>query len=171
MSRRRAHRGDWLDLIIDRVKMPNQSIIDRFHLIQFHHEAVATVITDSDKRILMVESYRYPINGTSWEIPAGGIDEGETPLQAGRREVFEETGYRTKNHKYLLKFHPLTGASAHVFHLTQCEARGAQTGRPDPAEVASVAWFSKSRIKSMIRKGEIIDGFTLTGLLYYFSEL
>lgn len=170
LKSRRAHHGDWLDLHIDRVQMPNKNIIEQFHVIKFHHEAVATVITNSKKQILLIQSYRYPIDGTSWEIPAGGIDKGETPIQAGKREAFEETGYITKNHRYLLRFHPLTGASAHVFHLMQCEVKGSQVSEPDPSEVCAIQWFSTTQIKEMIRNGGIIDGFTLTGLLYFLSK-
>ena len=57
---------------------------------------------DERKRILLVRQYRLPARSILWELPAGNLDAGETPLQAAKRELKEETGYRAKKWKKLV---------------------------------------------------------------------
>ena len=44
-----------------------------------------------------------------WELPAGRVDEGETPLQAAKRELVEEAGLRAKKWAKLAEFYPSPG--------------------------------------------------------------
>src|ERR1700730_1861993 len=61
------------------------------------HKGSAVVMpVDAKKRILLVKQYRLPARSYLWELPAGKLDKGETPLQAAKRELTEETGYRGK---------------------------------------------------------------------------
>ncbi|RZM13374.1 NUDIX hydrolase [Lactobacillus delbrueckii] len=46
-----------------------------------------------DDHVLLLKEYRYPVGSWQYEFPSGGIDEGEEPSQAARRELLEETGY------------------------------------------------------------------------------
>ncbi len=55
-------------------------------------------------RILLVRQYRLPAGKFLWELPAGKVDEGENALQAARRELIEETGYRAKKWTKLASF-------------------------------------------------------------------
>lgn len=49
------------------------------------------------QELVMVRQYRFATRELSWEIPGGIIDPGETPLEAGERELREETGYTGAN--------------------------------------------------------------------------
>ena len=51
---------------------------------------------DEKKRILLVRQYRLPAERYLWELPAGRLDPGETPLKAAKRELAEETGYKAR---------------------------------------------------------------------------
>ena len=61
---------------------------------------------DEEERILLVRQYRLPAQQYLWELPAGRVDPGETPLQAAKRELMEETGYRAKKWRKWLSFTP-----------------------------------------------------------------
>ena len=61
---------------------------------------------DEKKRILLVRQYRLPADAYLWELPAGKVDEGETPLQAAKRELIEETGYRAGKWEKLVSSFP-----------------------------------------------------------------
>src|SRR5690242_2172945 len=55
-----------------------------------HGPAVAIVAVGSDDHLTLVRQRRVPAGGPLLELPAGGIDEGESPLDAARRELAEE---------------------------------------------------------------------------------
>src|SRR5258708_19912678 len=90
-----------------------------------HEGSAVMMAVDDRKRILLVRQFRLPARQNLWELPAGRLDEGETPLQAARRELVEETGYRAKKWKKLVMFYPSPGyvaAKITIFlapHLTE----------------------------------------------------
>src|SRR5579872_5404609 len=74
-----------------------------------HPGSAVMMAVDDRKRILLVRQYRLPARQYLWEMPAGKIDEGETALQAAKRELIEETGLRAKKWKKLALFYPSPG--------------------------------------------------------------
>src|SRR5712691_13475274 len=67
-----------------------------------HRGSAVMMPVDQKGRVLLVRQYRLPARRYLWELPAGRVDEGETPLQAAKRELGEETGYRAKQWKKLV---------------------------------------------------------------------
>src|SRR6201995_3504860 len=61
-----------------------------------HPGSAVMMAVDEKKRILLVKQFRLPAETDLWELPAGRIDPGETPLQTAKRELIEETGYKAK---------------------------------------------------------------------------
>ena len=62
-------------------------------------------------RILLQRQYRYPIASWQWELPGGFVDEGETPAEAAKRELREETGYEADDLTSLGAFYPSFGST------------------------------------------------------------
>jgi ADP-ribose pyrophosphatase len=164
LARRVIYRNSWLNLYGDRVRLPGGRIVPRFHVLEVKEPSVACVAEDGAGRVLMVRSYRYVTGRLEWEVPAGRVDRGETPLAAARRETREESGYETRNHKLVYTFYPINGLSNKIFHVVRCRA-GEKTGRPDPNEVKAVRWFSRAAVRRMIRAGRLKDGYSLAALL------
>ena len=70
-----------------------------------HHGGSAVMMpVDKKNRILLVKQFRLPAGQYLWELPAGRLDPGETPIQAAKRELIEETGYRAKKWQKLAEF-------------------------------------------------------------------
>ena len=69
-----------------------------------HAGSAVMMAMDDKKRILLVRQYRLPAEKYMWELPAGKVDEGEKPMQAAKRELAEETGYKARKWTKLVSF-------------------------------------------------------------------
>lgn len=85
-------RPPWLKVRHDKVQLPDGRINPDFYVLEYPDWVNVIAITD-EGLFVMERQYRYGIDGTYYEIPAGTMEEGETPEQAARRELEEETGY------------------------------------------------------------------------------
>src|SRR5215471_10107771 len=74
-----------------------------------HRGSAVMMAVDGGDQILLVRQYRLPARQYLWELPAGRLDEGETPLRAAKRELAEETGITAKKFERLLTFFPSPG--------------------------------------------------------------
>jgi len=133
-----------------------------------HHHGSAVILPRfSDGRIVLVRQYRLAAGAELWELPAGTVDEGETPLQTARRELAEETGYRSSKWRKLAAFYPSPGIIAERMTLFLAENIRPGAARPEADERIAVESFAMRALLRMMRDGEICDAKTLVGLLYW----
>jgi len=120
---------------------------------------------DDHKRILLVRQYRLPARRYLWELPAGRVDEGETTLQAARRELMEETGYRARSWKKLAEFYPSPGFLAEKMTIFLATELTEGTQSPMEDERIETRWFSARELDQLIGSGKMIDAKTQIGFL------
>jgi ADP-ribose pyrophosphatase len=130
-----------------------------------HPGSAVVMPVDDRKRVLLVRQYRLPALKYLWELPAGRVDAGETPLQAARRELAEETGYRARKFQKLAVFYPSPGFLAEK--MTIYLATGLTEGKKTPMEDERIQtrWFTSKEIDGLIRSYKIIDAKTQIGFL------
>jgi len=130
-----------------------------------HRGSAVMMAVDGRDRILLVRQYRLPARQYLWELPAGRVDEGETPLQAAKRELAEETGYRARTWKKLAEFYPSPGflAEKMTIYIATGLTEGVQTPMED--ERIQTRWFSADEIDRLVERGKILDGKTMIGFL------
>ncbi len=138
-----------------------------------HPGSAVVMPVDERNRVLLVRQYRLPAAKYLWELPAGRVDKGETPLQAARRELAEETGYRARKFKKIAEFYPSPGflAEKMTIYLAKDLTAGEQTPMED--ERIQTAWYSAREIDRLIETGKILDAKTQIGFLKwkrYFSK-
>jgi len=132
-----------------------------------HAGSAVMMAMDDKKRILLVRQYRLPADDYMWELPAGKVDDGEKPMQAAKRELAEETGYKARKWTKLVSFFASPGYVQErmtIFlatDLTQGEAT------PMDDEQIETRWFKRKEVAQMIRDGKIQDGKTIIG--YYLA--
>lgn len=132
-----------------------------------HGGSAVMMPVDDRGRILLVRQYRLPARQYLWELPAGRVDEGETPLKAARRELVEETGYRAKHWDKIAIFYPSPGFLAEK--MTIFLATGLTAGESTPMEDERIEtrWFTPPELRAWIKSGKIIDAKTMIGFFRY----
>src|SRR5580704_16889104 len=120
-----------------------------------HHNGSAVMMAvDDRKRILLVRQYRLPAEGYLWELPAGRLDAGEKPLQAAKRELIEETGYRAKKWTKLASFLVSPGYVSERMTIFLARDLTAGEAHPMDDERIQVEWFKSKAIAEMIESGK-----------------
>ena len=128
-----------------------------------HNGSAVMMAVDDKKRILLVRQYRLPAGKYLWELPAGKVDEGETPIQAAKRELIEETGYRAKKWEKLVSFFPSPGFVAEKMTIFLATGLTAGTATPMDDERIEARWYKRKELADMIRGGKIEDAKTIIG--------
>lgn len=170
LRRRTVYESPWVRLHQDDVRLPDGSIIDGHHVVDFLHPVVGVLPIGTDDRILMIEQYRFISDTTGWAIPVGRAEEGEELVDAAQRELHEEAGYHAETLEYVGDYHPIIGSSDLAFHIFFGYGME-QSGKPTtPHEILQVAWFHPAEVWSMIEANAIYDGMALTSLLWHFAR-
>ena len=82
----------WLTARMDKILLPNGRIMPEYYVLEYPDWVNITAVTKEGK-IVMERQYRHGARRTCFEIPSGVMEKGETPLEAAKRELMEETGY------------------------------------------------------------------------------
>ena len=130
-----------------------------------HPGSAVMMAMDDKKRILLVRQYRMPADKRLWELPAGKLDDGEKPLDAAKRELAEETGYKAKKWTKLASFYPSPGFVQEKMTLFLATGLTAGDATPMEDEQIETRWFKRKEVHQMIREGKIEDAKTIIG--YY----
>lgn len=165
LDRTVIYESDWVSLYSDRVKMPDGRILDTYHKLHYPHESVSVVIINEKDEILMIQSRRYVTSRLEWEVPAGRIENNESPEDAARRECFEETGCTLKDLTYLCCHNPSNGMSDLTLHVFGARV-DTETSHIDENEVNVKRWMAKDKVLAMLRANETRCGVSMLALLY-----
>ena len=140
---------------------PSGFEIHRF-IVRHPGSAVIMPVDDKD-RVLLVKQFRLPAKRELWELPAGRLDPGESPLKAAKRELREETGYRAKKWVKLASFWATPGYVDEKMNLFLALDLTPGAAQPIDDERIEIRWFLKGELGELIREGKILDGKTIIG--------
>ncbi len=162
-ARKTIYRGAIVDLGVETVRLPNRRTVE---LEIVRHPGGAVVIAeDARGNIALLRQFRHAAGGWIWELPAGLIEVGETPLQTAQRELREETGCVAVDWRalgVLLMTPGFCDERLHVF----C-ARELTIGAParEEDELMELHWTPPARAVQMAVGGEMDDAKSVAALL------
>lgn len=172
INTKKGFKGDWIDLNVDKVGLPDGKIIN-YEALYYHRAGVGIVAENDEGKIILVKSYRYINDYTGWEVPAGTVPPDQHHSDCILQELKEEAGCEVprENLTYTGSYYPSIGSSSQIFHCYYARGVTQVTEQFDTNEILDVKWFSKEEIINLIKNGEIKDGFSLTLLLMRFNNI
>ena len=132
-----------------------------------HPGSVVILPLLADGRIVMIKNFRFSVERTLWELPAGTRDPHEPVLSCAARELEEETGYRAGSLVPLLEFYPAPGLSDERMHAFVATDLTPVAQKLDATEQIEVFPLAREEALDMLRSGAIEDAKSISVLLYH----
>jgi ADP-ribose diphosphatase len=115
VSRRTTQVSPWIEIIEREVEFAPGATTEIYHAVG-QQDYIAIVARTPDETIPIVRQYRPALENYTWELPAGMVDNGESPADACRRELFEETGFPARAVHVLGSYAPCTARLSNRIH-------------------------------------------------------
>ena len=164
LNSREVYRNPWLSLREDEVLRPNGS--PGIYSVVETRIAAGVVVLTLEWDIVLVGQYRYPTDQYSWEIIAGGTDDGEEPLAAAKRELAEEAGLIAKEWHHvgvdLQMSNCITAEMGQIYIAQDLEETDLA---PDETEELQLKRIPFAKAVAQVESGELTDGFSVMGIL------
>jgi len=134
-----------------------------------HSDCVAVVVIDDRDNVLLVRQFRHPVEKSLLEIPAGGIDPGEEPVDSVRRELQEEIGYLPRKIESLGGFYSIPGYGTEYLHCFVATELVPGRLLAEDTEDIELVRVPLDEIPRLIASGEICDAKSIAALLMFLS--
>ncbi len=157
------YRGKIVNLRVDDAELPDGTTALR-EVVEHPGGVCVAALTDKEE-LLFVEQFRYPYMETVLELPAGKLEYGEDPFEAGKRELLEETGAAAKNYRDLGKLYPTPGYCGEIIHMYLAENLTFSEQHLDEDEFLEVRRIPLETAFQMVMRNEIRDSKTQVGIL------
>jgi ADP-ribose pyrophosphatase len=159
LSSEKAFKGKVFSVDRDRVKMPNGRTV-MVDVVR-HAKSVVLVPVPEPGHVILIRQYRYAVNKFLWELPAGSVDEGESPEEAAKRECHEEIGLVPSTIVRLSAMYPTPGYCDEemiFFRAIGLRAPAPDSPhKPDADEDITAQTVTLADARAMVKRGEIVD--------------
>ena len=163
-----VYDGRIIKVEVDNVELPNGKTAKRE--VVNHNGGVTILPLTNDDEVVMVSQFRYPYNEELLELPAGKLEAGENPLEAGKRELREETGAVAEEYTDLGLVYPSPGYCNEKIYLYAATGLTFFDQHLDDDEFLNVVRIPYETALNMVLSGKIKDGKTQVAILKY-SEI
>ncbi len=119
-------------------------------------------------KVVLIRQWRHGSQAPALEIPGGLVDPGETPLEAGARELTEETGFQARELIHLGKVNPnpaLFSNTCHTFLALDAELKGPP--QLEDSEEIEVLTVEQDELPAMVKDGRIDHCIVIAALSFF----
>ena len=156
-------KGRIINLRVDDALLPDGTVAKR-EIVE-HPGGVCVAALTENNELMFVEQFRYPYAEVVLELPAGKLEYGEDPFEAGKRELREETGTIASEYEDLGKLYPTPGYCGEIIWMYAATGLSYGEQSPDDDEFLTVEKIPLNKAVEMILSGEITDAKTQAAVL------
>ena len=158
-----SYHGVIVNVRLDEARLPDGSTAKR-EVVEHPGGVTVAALTDNDE-LMFVRQFRYPYSEVLLELPAGKLEYGEDPFEAGKRELREETGAVAEHYIDLGKFYPTPGYCGEIIHMYAAKGLSFTSLDLDDDEFLAPERIPLEKAVEMVMNNEIRDGKTQTAVL------
>lgn len=169
LKRELVSKGAIIDYYHDIMEIPNGKTAT-WDFID-HKGAAAVVAVKPDGKLVMVRQYRNALERDTIEIPAGGLNPGESMKEAAIRELKEETGFETDEVEFLLSIRTTVAFCNERIDIFLAKNLTPGEQNPDEDEYVEIEEYTLEELVEMINRGVIQDSKTVSAILCYYAKI
>jgi ADP-ribose pyrophosphatase len=160
----------WLTARRDKVELPDGRVIDEYYVLEYPDWVNVIAIT-KDGKFVMETQYRHALGVNSIELPCGVMEEGETPMEAAKRELLEETGYGNGEWSELMTIAPNPSTMSNITHcFLAVGVEKISEPSLDDTEELTVHLMSEEEVKFLLENDKMYQALMVAPLYRYFSR-
>jgi 8-oxo-dGTP pyrophosphatase MutT (NUDIX family) len=163
LDQKKIYENPWIELTEFQVINPSggNGIYGKVH---FKHIAVGVITLDENWNSWLVGQYRFTLNHYSWEIPEGGGNMDEDPLEAAKRELLEETGLQATTWTKILTMHLSNSVTDEWAVIYLAQGLEQQQANPDETEELAIKKVPFDEMVRMVETGVITDAMAVAAI-------
>jgi ADP-ribose pyrophosphatase len=156
VDKKTVWKSKWMAIEDRTYDLPNGKRLDGYYHLN-RPDYVLVLAFDKKNRLMLEKQYRRGVDDFVYEVPAGAIDAGETPIEAAKRELKEETGYEAEG-DWAQEIYTQAGFSsmkAYVVVLKITNTDGKHSQEHD--ENIEFEMMTLEQVQEMIADGKVKD--------------
>ncbi len=169
ISSKLSYDGPLFRVFTDQIRENGREL--RREVIRHSGSVVILALDDSknkrDPLVVMERQYRHAAGKYLLEVPAGKLEEDENALAGAKRELLEETGFRARKWRKMVRYFASPGFLGEWMQVFVAESLTAGDAKPEYDEQIDVRMIPLSELLRMIEQGKIQDGKTLISVMLY----
>lgn len=163
LSSEEIYNGKIIKVRKETVELPNGR--NALRELIAHPGGVGVIAVDEERKVFMVTQYRIAAKAMMLEIPAGKLEYGEDPLECGKRELIEETGYCAKEFTHLGEYYATPGYCEERLNIYLAKDLEFVGQHLDDGEFLNVKKYDLDELYQMVMDNKIYDAKTAIAIL------